>query len=338
MTSRPRILISEPIAEVGMEVLRANAECIADWGDGDIAEMFRRSRAVLPEVDAVVVRLLNIGEEEMRSAPRLRVIAKHGVGLDNIDCDAATRRKISVLWTPGANANAVAEHVIGLMIGLCRHFERGWQTIKNGLPFRRHELKGIEVAGRTLGIVGLGNVGSLVARKASLGLDMRVLVYDPYVTRDQRPYPVEFCDTLEELLSGCDLVTLHVPLTDQTRRMINTRTLQFLRPEAYLINTSRGAVIDESALVEALHQQRLAGAALDVFEEEPLPVGHPVALAPATLLSPHVGGMTHEALDRVSLRTARNVLALLEGKEPESLEDLVNPESLEQGSPRGADR
>jgi D-3-phosphoglycerate dehydrogenase len=338
MKSRPRILISEPIAEAGMEVLRANADCIEDWSDGDIAEMFRRSRAVLPEVDAVVVRLLSIGEEEMGIAPRLRVIAKHGVGLDNIDCDAATRRKIPVLWTPGANANAVAEHAIGLMIALCRHFERGCHTIKNGLPFRRHDLQGIEVAGRTLGIVGLGNVGSLVARKASLGLDMRVLAYDPYVTREQRSYPVEFCDTLEELLGACDVVTLHVPLTDQTRRLINTRTLQLLRPEAYLINTSRGAVVDENALVEALHQQRLAGAALDVFEEEPLPVGHPVARAPATLLSPHVGGMTEEALKRVSLRTARNVLALLEGKELESLEDLVNPESLAQGSPRDAGR
>ena len=328
MKSRPRILIAEPIAEPGMELLRAKCDCIADWAGGDIAEMLRRSRAALPEVDAVVVRLFNMGEEEMRCAPRLRVIAKHGVGLDNIDCDAATRRKISVLWTPGANANAVAEHTIGLMIALCRHLEHGCLTVRNGLPFRHPELRGIEVARRTLGIVGLGNIGSLVARKASLGLDMRVLVHDPYVTRDERPFPVEFCETLEELLPKCDVVTLHVPLTDTTRCMINPRTLQLLRPDAYLINTSRGVVVDEKALVDALDQGRLAGAALDVFEEEPLPVGHPLAQAPRTMLSPHVAGMTQEAMNRVSLRTARNVIARLEGKELESCGDLVNPEVL----------
>ncbi len=305
---RPTVLIMEPIGDAGREILEASCRCV-DPAPG-------RERQELVDADAVIVRLFPIGAAEIESAPRLRVIAKHGAGVDNIDCDAASRRGIPVLYAAGANSNAVAEHALGMMLALLRRFEAASATVRAGRPWRREDFLGTELSGRTLGIVGLGRIGTLLAKKAAVGLDMNVIAHDPYVDRGDRPFPVTFRDTLGDLLASANIVSLHVPLTDETRGMVDAAALARMRPGSYLVNTSRGAVVDGKALAAALGDGRLAGAALDVFEQEPLPPDHPLATAPNTLFTPHVAGSTREAMDAVSRRIARAILAALDGRPP----------------------
>ena len=318
---KPTVLITESIASSGLALLEASCRCLTDWSDGGVAQ-FERARRLLPQADAVIVRVFPIGAADLEDAGRLRVIAKHGVGVDNIDCRAASRKRIPVLYTPGANSNAVAEHTLALMLALTRHTEEGSLAVKRAQPYRREDFVGIELAGRTLGIIGLGRIGKLVARKAGEGLGMRILAYDPYVSRDDMP-TVTFCDTLDELLGAAEFVSLHVPLTEETRSMIDDQSLRLLRPTCRLINTSRGAVVDGQALSRALGDGKLAGAALDVFEEEPLPSDHPLCRAPNTVFTPHVAGATTEAMERVSKLVALGVLDILEGR---SLDNHANLE------------
>ena len=187
----------------------------------------------------------------------------------------------------------------------------------------RDRLRGIELADKTLAVAGLGRIGARVAQMAALGLGMDVCAYDPFVKRDAYAGPATLVDSLEDLFPRADFLTLHLPLTADTRHLINARTLKLLKPGCRLINTSRGAVVDEAALAEALHRGHLAGAALDVFSEEPLPGDHPLCLAPNTLLTPHVAGLTEESAERMSLHVAQGILDVLHGKRPEH---LFNPE------------
>ena len=326
---RPTVFIPEPMAPSGLDQLEPHCECVAPWRHGIELSAGAKS-ARLGEADAVIVRLFRVGARELEACPRLRVIAKQGVGLDNIDCEAATRRGIPVLFAPGANANAVAEHTVGVLIALSRHFESAGRALREGRFHERDRFQGTELAGRTLGIVGLGRIGSRVAQKAGVGLAMRVLAYDPFVDRQAYDGPAVFVDRLEELLEAADFVSLHVPLTSLTRHMIDVTALGRLKPTCRVINTSRGAVVDEPALVRALREGRIAGAALDVFSEEPVPADHPLASTPNTILTPHVAGATDEAFDALSRQIAADVLALLQGRGP-PLDHVVNPEVLGEG-------
>ena len=269
-------------------------------------------------MDAVVVRLFQVGDAELAAAPRLKLVAKHGAGLDNIDCAAAARRGVPVIYTPGANSNAVAEHALGLMLALARNTSSADATLHSSRPYQKEQFAGIELSGKTLGVIGLGRIGTRVARKAH-GLEMRVIAYDPYVGRGAYRGPATFVDTLEELLAGADFVTLHVPLTAETRHIIDTSALARLKPSSRLVNTSRGGVIDEIALSSALHAGTVAGAALDVFEEEPLAVDHPLTRTPNTLLTPHLSGLTAEAMAAVSEQVAHGVIDVLQGRLPQDL-------------------
>ncbi|MCY4483675.1 MAG: hydroxyacid dehydrogenase [Spirochaetaceae bacterium] len=321
---RPVVLITEPIGAPGLRILEQACTCIAPWREGieDQAVL----RAELRRADAVVVRLFEVGAGDLARAPRLKVVAKHGAGLDNIDRAAATERGIPVIYTPGANANAVAEHAIALMLALARRTSIADATLRDGPPYERGKFQGIELAGKTLAIIGLGRIGSQVARKAH-GLSMRVIAYDPYVEAEQNDTPAILFDSFDRLLADADFVTLHVPLTDETRNMIDHAALARLGPECRLINTSRGSVIDERALHDALCEGNLAGAALDVFTHEPLAADHPLLQAPNTLLTPHVSGITDEAMNTASRQIATGVIDVLEGRIPDG---LVNPEVVGQ--------
>ena len=321
-SDRPVVLITEPIGARGLRILEQACTCIAPWRDGirDEAAL----RAELRRVDAVVVRLFEIGAADLAAATRLKVVAKHGAGLDNIDSRAATERGIPVIYTPGANANAVAEHAICLLLALARNTGIADRTLRGRRPHERGQFQGVEVAGKTLAIAGLGRIGSRVARKAH-GLDMEVIAYDPYVAAPPSGVPAALTDSLHHLLAAADFLTLHVPLTDETRNMIDAGALGRLKASCRLINTSRGGVIDEAALNDALHAGTLAGAALDVFEQEPLATDHPLLEAPNTLLTPHVSGITAEAMSNVSRRIATGVIDVLAGRTPDG---LVNPSVL----------
>ena len=321
---KPNVLIVEPIGRTGLQRLESSCRCIADWR-GTAEDWFERAQNELPGADAVIVRLFPLGAAEFAAARRLKVVAKAGVGLDNIDCDAATKRGIPVVYAAGANSNAVAEHTIMMMLSMARKAQAAHRTVKSAQPYLREDFVGTELASKTLGIIGLGRVGSRVSVIAARGLGMKVLAYDPYVSREGHAVEVRFCDALPELLEEADYVTLHVPLTSETRGMIGAESLGLLKPDGYLINTARGAVVDGLALAHALGRGELAGAALDVFEEEPLPSDHPIREAPNTLFTPHIAGSTHEAMEAVSLAIAEDILAVLEGRPPKS---AANPESL----------
>jgi len=314
---KPVVFIPEPIAESGLDLLRAECECLTGWKDGAPAD-----RTTLFGADAVIVRLFTIDKQDISRSKRLKVVAKHGVGLDNIDCAAATAAGIPVVHTPTANANAVAEHTLAMMLALCRQIVPASAALRAGRFEQRSRFQGVELAGKTLGILGLGQVGSRVAQMAASGLQMRVIAYDPYLTKESYSGPAILIESLATLLKQSHFLTLHVALSAETRHLINTQNLAMMKPNSYIINTSRGAVIDEEALVSALQGGRLAGAALDVFEEEPLPADHPLLKAPNTLLTPHIASSTQESLDRMSVQAAQGVLDVLRGVKPRY---LANP-------------
>jgi D-3-phosphoglycerate dehydrogenase len=317
---KPKVFIPEPIAPNGMDLLRGECECWAPWETG--AEPHR---SLLYSADAIIVRLFKIDRDDIAEAKDLKVIAKHGVGLDNIDCTAASEFLIPVVYTPTANANAVAEHTIGLMLALVRGIAPASKALEDGRFDQRGRFLGIELAGKTLGVIGLGRVGSIVAQIAALGLKMNVIGFDPFVAEGSYKGPAQFTNTLKDLLRQSDFISLHVSLTPETRNMINARTLALVKPGCRLINTSRGAVIDEEALVQALVDRKLGGAALDVFAAEPLPPNHPLLKTPNTLLTPHISSTTVESLDRMSLQAAQGVLDVLHGQNPQY---IFNPEVL----------
>lgn len=342
---KPVVIVPEPIHQEGLDLLRAECDCVVPWQGGaeqgsdaagarpaGVRELVRGGehsaiRQALYDADAVIVRLFKISEWDLSRAKRLKVIAKHGTGVDNIDCKAATARRIPVVYTPTANANAVAEHTLALMLALSRQIAPADGVVREGRFSERSRFKGAELAGKTLLVVGLGRIGSRVARIAAQGLGMQVCAYDPLLPAeiiDSGPVTIE--DSLEALLPTADYLTIHVPLTADTKHLINAKTLALMRPSCRLVNTSRGAVIDELALAAALSEGTLAGAALDVFEEEPLPADHPLCRAPNTLLTPHISSSTAESLERMSLFAAQGVLDVLHGRVPKH---VVNPEVFE---------
>lgn len=318
MITKPVVLITERIAEIGIRLLQQSCQLVTPWvNDSPV------TKETLGTADAIIVRLTPVNEHLLRSSPKLRVIGRHGVGLDNVDLPAATSRGIPVVFTPCANTNAVAEHTVHLMLALARHALAADKAVREGHFNRRNSLIGFELRRKILGIVGLGAIGSRVARICLSGFDMKVLAFDPYLTTLPSQKFITLTPTLRELLEQADIVTLHLPLTAETSGMINAETLSYMKPSALLINTARGRIVDSIALAQALGRGQIGGAAIDVFEQVPLPPDHPLLSAPAALFSAHIGSSTHEALEEMSERVCRQVLQVLAGERPES---VANPE------------
>jgi D-3-phosphoglycerate dehydrogenase len=308
----PVVFIPERISDSGLNLLKSECHCLTPWETGAEPD-----RHLLYDADAVIVRLFPVDRTDLSRSARLKVVAKHGVGVDNIDVAAATAAGIPVVSTPRANANAVAEHSLTLLLSLARQVVPAATALREGRFRDRADFQGIELSGRTLGVIGMGSVGSRVARMAAAGFNMSVVAYDPFLAEHADVGTAVREKSLERLMSTADFVTLHVSLTPETRHMINEQSLAWAKSDCRIINTSRGAVIDEAALADALTQRRLAGAALDVFEEEPLPPDSPLIHAPNTLLTPHIASSTQESLDRMSLQAAQGVLDVLHGRTPE---------------------
>jgi D-3-phosphoglycerate dehydrogenase len=275
--------------------------------------------------EAVISRTIRFSAEHIAASPGLRVISKHGVGVDNIDVDAATRRGIPVFNAVGCNAQSVAEHAILLMLALARKLTALDRSMRAGRWDRPGHVAG-ELKGKKLGIVGLGNVGRALAAIAQ-GFGMPVSAYDPYVATAAIPIGVRLMKNLDALLGDSDIVSLHCPLTKETRGMIGVAQFARLKPSALLVNTARGPVVDESALVAALTGGRVAGAGLDVFTDEPTPKDNPLRDLPNVVSTPHIAGSTREAMDRVAVRAVENAYAILDGT-PYDPACLVNPEAL----------
>lgn len=324
MTAGPRgarVLISAAgfgrISDLGLRLLReAGAEVMLSPGERAPDE--NTMRRLVPDADAVIAGTEPITAAVLASAPRLRVVARRGVGTDSVDVAAATARGIAVTVTAGVVTEAVADHTMALLLAVSRRIAALDRRMKAGAWER---LAGTDVHGKTLGIVGFGAIGRAVARRAA-AFDMRLLASDPQPdTAAATALGVRLCD-LPALLAASDVVTLHVPLGPTTRGLIGTDALARMKPGAILINTSRGAVVDEAALEAALRAGRLAGAGLDVYREEPTRQTALVTLD-VVVATPHVASYTVETTARMEEACARAVLAVLRGERPEH---VVNPE------------
>lgn len=316
----PTILITAPtLGARGVEKLR-EAGCRVIFTEGREDELERLMASERP--DAVISRTLTLSAAAMRSCPTLRVIVKHGAGVNNVDVDGATALGIPVLFTPAVNAQAVAELTFGLMLAVARGIVSRDQGIRAGAWPRAGD--GFELSGRLLGIVGVGEIGRKVARIAE-AFGMRVRGYDPMVSNS----PVELADDLDALVAQADVLSLHCPLNSHTRGLFGSARLALLQPSAVLINTARGELVDENALADALATGRLRGAGLDSFASEPLSPDSPLRRLNNLVLSPHIGGATVEALEAVAERAATAVLAFLRGERIDP-SICVNPSTLGQ--------
>jgi D-3-phosphoglycerate dehydrogenase / 2-oxoglutarate reductase len=302
-----KILVAEPLADEGLAILRAEHDVDLDLGL-DRAEFLAR----LPDYEALVVRSqVQVDAEAFGAARRLVVVGRAGVGVDNIDLDAATRAGVTVVNAPTANTVAAAEHTLGLLYALARRIPAADASLRSG-EWQRSRFLGQELRGKTLGIIGLGKIGMTVADRAR-AMEMDLLGNDPFVTEEAATQHGIRLVPLDVILERADVLTIHVPLTHATRGMIGADQLARMKPTALLVNVARGGVVDEQALASALRDGRLAGAAVDVFESEP-PSGSPLLDAPHTVLTPHLGASTEEAQTRVAVETAQQILDVLAGR------------------------
>ena len=272
------------------------------------------------KVDAVISRKGKITRDHMeRSRGRLKIVARTGVGVDSsrIDLDAAKEHGIWVTNMPGVNSVAVAELVLGQLIALARHTLEAHRAAKESCWADYLRFRGTELAGKTIGIIGMGNIGTRVALRAR-AFEMALLVYDPYIPESHVTALGGKWVGLNELLQGSDFVTVHCPLTAETKRMIGEGELSLMRPSAYLLNLARGGIVDEDALYQALMRNQIAGAALDVMEYEPPPKDHALLQLDNVIFTPHLGGITSEASKRGEWGAAEEVIRVLEGKRPKN--------------------
>jgi (S)-sulfolactate dehydrogenase len=305
-----RIVISEFMDDAAVSRLAAKHDTLYDKGLVDRPDALA---AALVDADALIVRnRTKVDRSLLAAGPSLKVVGRLGVGLDNIDVDACRERGIEVIPATGANALAVAEYVIAAAMSLLRGAYASSAAVAEGKWPRGTLSNGRELAGKTLGVVGFGGIGRLAGRLGRT-LGMRVIGFDAQIAPYARIWSDEATAAygLDALLAEADVVTLHVPLTDATRHLIDAARLAQMKPGAILINTARGGVVDEAAVAAALKAGQLGGAALDVFEQEPLPPGSPLAGCPNLLLTPHIAGVTAESNTRVSALIADKVAAAL---------------------------
>jgi D-3-phosphoglycerate dehydrogenase len=317
VSAKPRVLVREPIAEAGIDLLRERFEV-----DVDGATPLEES---IGEYDAIVIRSgTQLTAELIERAERLKVIGRAGVGVDNVDVDAATRRGIVVANAPESTVVSAAEHAIGLLVALARHIPQAHAALKQG-RWERSLHGGIELEGKTLGVLGFGRIGQQVARRA-IGLGMRVVAYDPFVARDRlRELGAERAERPEDLLAEAEFLTLHLPLTPETTETIDAAAIARMPDGARLVNAARGELVDEGALLEALRSGKLAGAALDVFAAEPY--SGPLLELDNVVVTPHLAASTEEAQDRAGVIVAEQVAAALGG---ELVTNAVNIPAIRQ--------
>jgi D-3-phosphoglycerate dehydrogenase / 2-oxoglutarate reductase len=304
-----RVLVTEPLAESGLQLLRQEAEV-------DVRPEL--SKEGLPEAigpyDALIVRSqTKVTEEVLDRGTALKVIGRAGIGLDNVDVEAATRRGITVVNAPQSNIISAAEHTIALLLAQARNIPQAHAALTAG-KWDRERFQGVELHGKTLGVIGLGRVGTMVAQRAS-AFGMRVIAFDPYVSKERsKALGVELTPNLEALLVQADFITIHLPRTPETEGLIGERELGLMKEGARLVNTARGGIVDERALVNAVRDGKLAGAALDVFATEPVPPAHPLLHLDHVVVTPHLGASTQEAQDKAGTAIAEMVRLALRGE------------------------
>ncbi|MBU0490591.1 MAG: D-glycerate dehydrogenase [Chloroflexi bacterium] len=333
MLNPPRVYVTRRIPDAGLNMVRPACD-VALW-PGDEPPPYETIIDEAREADGLLCLLTDrIDAALMDAAPRLRVISQYAVGVDNIDLAAATRRGIVVGNTPDVLTDATADMAFALLMAAARRLVEGVKYARAGRwrTWGPLTLLGQDIHGATLGIVGLGRIGQAVARRAR-GFDMRVLYHDCQRSAAAEREFGPSCTDLDTLLAESDFVTLHVPLTPQTHHLIGAAQFRQMKPTAVLINTSRGPVVDQEALVAALRAGTIGGAALDVTDPEPLPADHPLLALPNAIVTPHIASASVSARNQMAVRAADNLLAGLRGELPPF---CVNPEALENRATRDA--
>ena len=299
-----RILVADELSPEGLELLSSAGEVTVAKGMSEEA-----LREAVADQHALIVRsATKVTARSLELANDLAVIGRAGIGIDNIDVEAATQRGIVVMNTPEAGATTTGELAISLMLSLARHIPAADASMKAG-HWDKKAFTGSELTGKTMGVIGLGRIGQVVAERAK-GLHMEVIAHDPHLDQAQAP-PWVRMTTLDELLAESDFVSVHVPLMEQTRHLLDRARIQKMKPGARLIHAARGGIVDDDALCDALDSGHLAGAALDVFEVEPPPAGHRLLTTPNLVMTPHLGASTREAKRAVSVEMARQVVTCL---------------------------
>ncbi len=308
-----KVLVTDHLAEEGLDILRGCAQVDARPG-----LKTEEIIAIIGDYDALLVRSqTKVNADIIQAGKKLQVIGRAGVGIDNIDVEAATRCGIIVVNAPTGNTVSAAEHTVALMLALARHIPQANASLKAG-QWRRNDFMGIELRGKTLGIIGLGNVGSEVAQRAR-GLQMTVLGYDPFISADRAAKLNVQVVPLEQLYKESDFVTLHIPLTSQTRSIIGAKELSLMKPTVRLINCARGGLIEESALLAALKDKKVAGVAIDVFEKEPT-TKSPLFEFENVIVTPHLGGFCDVYAERALPTIEHNMDCFLRG----NIDGMVN--------------
>ena len=303
-----KILVAEPLAKQGLEILRAHHDV-----DEKIGLSPEELASIIGEYDALLVRSqVKVTAEILAHANRMVVIGRAGVGVDNVDLEAATRAGIVVVNAPTGNTVSAAEQTITLMLALAHKTAAADASMRRG-EWKRSSFTGVELRGRTLGIIGLGKIGQAVADRAR-GLEMNVIGYDPFVTAEQAALHGVTLADVDKIIETADVITVHVPLNKATRGIINADNIGKLKPGVMLVNVARGGVYEEAAVAQALKDGKIAGAAIDVYETEPPAADNPLLSAPNTVLTPHLGALTAEAQLRVAEEACQQVIDVLAGR------------------------
>ena len=321
--AKPKVLVSDPISQTGVDALAEGGLLDVTFHPGLPHEELLK---IIPEYSALVVRSqTKVGADVIAAAKNLKAVGRAGVGVDNVDVDAATARGIVVMNTPGGNTISTAEHAFSLLVSVARKIPQADASVKCG-KWDRKSFQGVELNGKTLAILGMGRIGTEVAKRA-LAFGMRVLAYDPYLSEARaKTLQVELIENLEDALPHADFVTMHMPLTDETKHMLNAPRLAKLKKGARIVNCARGGLIDEKALADALASGHVAGAAIDVFEQEPPTEDNPLRNAPNIVFTPHLGASTAEAQESVGIEIAHTIrAALLDG----TINNAVNAPSVD---------
>ena len=280
------------------------------------------------QTDALIVRAGKINKEIMTASPHLQVIVKHGVGYNNIDIDAATELGLPVLYTPHANFESVAEHTLALIFSLTKKINLLDKEMKSNKSWPKSKYFLEELKHKCIGLIGMGRIGLRVIQLLS-PLEMQVLVYDPFVSKNTLPSGVKRVDTVKQLVRNADIISIHCPLTKETACILGKEELNSMKSNAYLINTARGGIVDEVALIEVLKNGLIAGAALDTFTQEPIPPNSPLLKLDNVIVTPHVAGTTKESFIRMGLTAVKLAFQVLEGnKEEIFVDNFINHEVL----------
>ncbi|WP_198298217.1 hydroxyacid dehydrogenase [Vibrio gazogenes] len=307
-----KILLPQEIMKEGREYLESRGYELIDGSGMEEEDIIRD----IPDCDGIIVRLSKMTDAVFAAAPKLKVVARHGAGYDTVDLESAKKHGVTVLNAPIANSMSVAELAIFYMLYCSRNFKMVEKHMLDDYYFAKLKTSKVELDGKTLGIVGIGNIGSRVAKKALHGFNMRVIAYDPYKTQEQIPEGVELVNDFDTIFKESDFVSMHCPATKETFDFVGQRQFDLMKKTAYFINTARGKIVDEAALYDALVSHSIAGAGVDVLKEEPFDPNHPVFTLENIVVAPHIGAATKEATDRASLHSAIGIDEVLSGNKP----------------------